>query len=298
MDSLGTASERAGVGGEVSTGHLDGLWMRARYATVESGRGQFSADQSQFSLRAGRDLLSDSGSRTGVMAVVASGSAEVSDHVRPTVTGFANPLAANVGDVRSTLLGVGVYRTWTASPGGYFDLTGQIGRLWLSNRASEGTMDDRSGWSAVVSAEAGRRFAVGAGQWSITPQAQLLASHVRLGSVNDGTVGVDGSRMTAYRARVGLHFGNSASQGTGPRFHGLANVWHNLSKDADTTLHGGNDTIVIAPQFSRTWLEAGVGLEWPTAAAGRFSVDLRGQRGLGGDDRRALGVQAHWQLNW
>ena len=298
MDSLGGVSDRASVmaGTDAQGGHEDGLWMRANYASVDSGRGQFSAEQTQFALRAGKDLRNDAGSRTGIMGVLASGKAQISDHVRPTVTGFANPLSAEVGHVRTTLLGVGAYQTWGSTSGGYLDLSGQLGRVWLSNSALDTQMSDSRGWSALVSLEAGRAVALGSGGWSLTPQAQLVASHLRLDGVDDGVIRVDDANLTGYRARLGARLDNAAS--TGARFYGLANVWHNLTDDAGTTLHGGTDTIVVAPQFSRSWLEAGVGVQLPGTRAGSFSIDLRGQRGLGGDDRRSLGVQAAWRLSW
>ena len=299
MDSLGGVSDRASLmaGGDGEIGHDDALWMRANYSQVDAGRGQFSADQRQFSLRAGKDLRGDSGSRTGVMGVVASGVAGIDDHVRPTIGGFATPLSARVGEIRTTLLGVGGYHTWIFGSGGYADVSGQVGHLWVSNDVAEVDMSDTRGWSAIASAEVGNRFTVGGGGWSLIPQAQLVASHVRMKDIDDGVVRVDGDSLTAYRARVGLRFENPAGQA--PRFYGLANVWRNLTDDAGTTLHGGTDTIVVAPQFARNWLEAGFGLTLPTAKAGSFNVDIRTQRGLGEEnDRSALGLQATWKLAW
>ena len=297
MDSLGSMSDRFGIGSDGRIDHADGLWMRAGFSQVDSGRGQFSADQRQFHLRAGKDVRSDEASRTGVMAVVASGTAEISDHVRPTVGGFATPLSARVGDIRTTLVGVGGYHTLKFGSGGYVDLSGQVGHLWVSNHVADVEMSDTRGWSAVASAEVGSAFSVGNGSWSLIPQAQLVASHVRMNDIDDGVVQVDGDSLTVYRARVGLRFENPAGQS--PRIYGVANVWRNLTDDAGTTLHGGTDTIVVAPQFARNWVEAGFGLSLPTSNAGNFNIDIRGQRGLGDDnDRTALGLQATWKLAW
>ena len=297
MDSLGSMADRVGIDNDGRINHAEGLWMRAGFNQVDSGRGQFSADQRQFHLRAGKDLRSDESSRTGVMGVVASGSAEINDHVRPTVGGFATPLSARVGEIRTTLVGVGAYHTLGFGSGGYLDVTGQIGHIWVSNEAVGVEMSDTRGWSAIASAEVGHAFTVGGGGWTLVPQAQLVASHLRMQDINDGVVRVDGDGLTAYRARIGLRFENPANQA--PRFYGLANVWRNLTDEAGTTLHGGTDTIVVAPQFARNWVEAGFGLTLPTARAGSFNVDIRGQRGLGSDnDRSALGLQASWKLAW
>lgn len=297
MDSLGGVSDRSGRAADNGDiGPDDALWMRATYAHVDSGRGQFSADQQQFALRAGRDLRGDASSRTGLMGILARGSAEVSDHVRPTVGGFATPLSAEVGEVRTTLIGLGGYHTWLLGSGSYVDASAQAGRVWLYNRNIETRMSDTSGWSAIASVEAGRQIALGSGGWSLSPQAQLVASHLRLGDMDDGIVHVKGNNMTAYRARVGLRIGKDVAPG--PRFYGLANVWHTLNDDAATVLQGGADTITVAPRFARTWLEAGMGVSMPMSRAGGFAIDLRGQRGTGDNDRTSLALQATWKLAW
>jgi outer membrane autotransporter protein len=128
----------------------------------------------------GTDLLATPNWRAGLYV------GQLDGDVR--VNGFAsgvNNLRVGRNDLRSQY--VGVYGTYTSDSGFYADAVLQSGRHRYTVEPGTGFGASGKGNSLLGSIEVGQSFPIGAGDWTIEPQLQLIHQHLNLS--NSGIAG-------------------------------------------------------------------------------------------------------------
>lgn len=271
-------------------------WLAVVRQGVDTRGARLGLDQSQARLQAGLDLQADGHVRRGVFAGYAVGEGDVRDGLRPQATGFATPLSATVGRARLQSYGVGAYQTLRADDGGYLDLAVQAGGLRARLRGEDGLSTRTTGWSAALSGEIGRRFALGRGDWGVEPQLQIVATRTQLDGFDNGLVSTDDLARTGVRGRLGARFAGPMADAS-TRLSVAANLWRELTAADDVVLHGGSDRVAVAPGLARNWAELAVGVRHELGTFG-WHVDVTGERGLGAGHRSGYGVQAGVAMRW
>lgn len=168
------------------------------------------------------------------------------------------------GKVSTQAWGVGSALTWYGDNGFYAD--GQVQVNWLTNDYNSTTVrrrlaDDQNAVGYALSAEAGKRFDINE-YWSVTPQAQLMWSSVRLGSFQDvwnTHVTMTNSQSLIGRGGVSLDYRN-AWQGADGRqvrtnIYGIANLYRDFMTESTFSIARTN----FAVQHERTWGGLGLG---------------------------------------
>ncbi|MGO4834011.1 autotransporter outer membrane beta-barrel domain-containing protein, partial [Rhizobiaceae sp. 2RAB30] len=151
------------------------------------------------------------------------------------------------GGVDTTGYGLGATLTWYGENGFYAD--GQAQVTWYDSDLASATAGRRlatgnGGVGYGLSIEAGREFALG-GNWSVTPQAQLAYSSVRL----DGFTDVFGAAVSpndsdSLVSRLGVAAGHEVewrdAKGRVGRAHlyGIANLYYDFAGTSDVGVSG------------------------------------------------------------
>lgn len=161
--------------------------------------------------------------------------------------------------------GFGAGGTLTYYNNGGFYVDGQAQTLWYTGDYSSDLFGrlahDATGIAYGFSLEAGQRIAL-TDSWSVTPQAQLSYSNIRLNPFSDAfgaTVEID--QAGNLQGRLGLAVEHQqrwkAADGTTSRLdtHGILNLQSNFS-DANRVLVSG---VVLESKRDPVWLSAGLG---------------------------------------
>ncbi|MDQ0395034.1 autotransporter outer membrane beta-barrel domain-containing protein [Labrys monachus] len=190
----------------------------------------------------------------GAYATVGTSSAEV-DISHDPVTGAARAK----GKINSTGYGLGADLTWLGNDGLYADAVGQF--TWYDTDLSNKPDGSNSGWSSVLSLEAGKRFEMGSG-WAVVPQAQLAWTHVDFSpftDLNDTRISIgDGDSL---KGRVGVRVENLTNWrnvvGPGGRLqlYGVVNLSYAFLNGTSVVVAGNT----LTQQDKRLWGEVGLG---------------------------------------
>ncbi|CDG17325.1 autotransporter outer membrane beta-barrel domain-containing protein [Xenorhabdus doucetiae] len=170
------------------------------------------------------------------------------------------------GNIRANGYTLGTTSTWHGNNQFYLDGLAQVtyfGNDLNSKTASRHLGDNKSALGYALSLEAGQQFDL-TPEWSLTPQAQLAFSSVKMNDFHDtfGTkIRFDQSESMKLRLGTTIDYrqkwrDEQNKDGKAANLYGLFNIRQELlgrndTVDvADVTFHAGND---------RTWAESGVG---------------------------------------
>ena len=167
------------------------------------------------------------------------------------------------GDISTNGYGLGGTLTWYGNEGFYIDTQAQA--TWyksdLSSMLANANIGvDNKGFGYAFSAETGKRFALSP-EWSITPQAQLVYSHVKF----DDFIGYKGATVrldkgVSLQGRLGLALDHETSwqnaNGMTDRAHvyGLTNLYYEFLKGTKVDVAG----VTFSSEKERLW--GGIGL--------------------------------------
>ena len=308
--TLGTLHERVGENqalawdncGSCGKEGKSQTWTRifAKHLEVD-GKERLNMESDMYVLQLGHDfkvdhnLDNDSRRHTGVMASYGHSDVDFYDRYR-AVNG---KISADqfTGKAKTDAASLGLYSTYYANTGSYLDLVGQVSYLRNKYQARNGTDVSQNGWSAAVSAEAGRPYAIKDSQWLIEPQAQVIYQYLHLNGFNDGAKEVKQNNSHGVRGRVGarLAYNQSNDQHHTKTFYGLANVWHDFT--APKAVHVGRDS--AKEKYNQTWAEVGLGLQLPAGKESYIYADGRYEHSLGGKKhagyRGTIGFKHTWK---
>lgn len=186
-------------------------------------------------------------------------------------TEVSSPLFGD-GSIDTNGYGFGGTLTWYGNDGFYVD--GQAQATWyssdlFSDTANTGLTGDNNGFGYAFSVETGKRFAA-FGNWTLTPQAQLVYSAVDFDSFNGiidtSRTHVSLDRDNSLQGRIGLSADYQANwigmNGKVVRTHGyvIANLYQEFL-DGTRVMVGGTR---LATENERTWggIGAGGSYEW------------------------------------
>ncbi len=206
--AIGNLRSRVGDQGRVANAKPDrsdtDAWMRVHVDEIDAVGRRFQAlDLNIKTLQFGTDVYAyKSGEATahfGLMASVGESRATFFDPAR-AIAG----LATRAGNAETDVNGAGAYWTIHGTSGGYFDMAAQL--LHYQNRYRDAYLASgkQSGWGGTLSAEIGAPFALGATNWRIEPQLQLVYQQLELGDFTDEVGAVARVKDDALRARAGV----------------------------------------------------------------------------------------------
>lgn len=194
--------------------------------------------------------------------------------------------------VKTTALNLDVTDTRYNENGTYIDWVGQLS--WLNNRYSsvDGTGAKNHGWSAALSVETGRPYALGKDKtnngdsWILEPQAQLIAQYLRLNDFNDGTRAVS-QKGYGLRGRVGfrLAYNKPNDKQRTRTYYFIGNIWHDFKATGNALI--GRDK--LTEKFDRTWWELGLGTQFSLSENTYLYADARYEKSF--DSNRHKGYQ-------
>ncbi len=151
------------------------------------------------------------------------------------------------GAITSTGHGLGATLTWYGSTGFYLD--GQAEVTWYDSELSSSSAgltlaDGNDGFGYGLSLEAGQEIALGP-NWSITPQAQLAYSAVKIDTFSDvfgALVSLDHAASLKGRLGLSLDYQNEwqdeAGQTSRAHAYGIANLYYDALDGAQTDVAG------------------------------------------------------------
>lgn len=243
----GVAIEGNGIWGRIEGAHNS---IKPRFSTSDT-----DYDQNVFKMQAGIDGLLNEGESGKLI-----GGVTVHYAHGKTDTGSIY----GDGEIKTDGYGFGGTLTWYGENGFYLDGQGQV--TWYKSDlnsilANTSLVDGNNGFGYTLSLESGKRFAIDPA-WSLTPQAQLVYSHVDYDSFTD-TFGTDVSldRGESLQGRIGLTLDRENSwqndQGFLNRTHvyGIANLYYEFLEGTKVDVAG----ISFASEKERLWGGVGVG---------------------------------------
>ncbi|ASY42602.1 autotransporter outer membrane beta-barrel domain-containing protein [Taylorella equigenitalis] len=297
---LGTLNERIGAQSQ-STNSGGKVWGRIRGIDLDlTGSKQFSSKSKSSSWQFGFDLATkyrglNARSETGVMFGYTNTDVDTFDEERKV-----NGIVVDdklVGGITTDALSLGVYHTSYNPNGSYFDLVGQVSKLKNKYNARNGIKADQSGWSALLSAEIGHKFALGTAGGFIEPQAQLAYQHLSLDDFKDKAREVKGVDANALRGRVGVRMGYDLApkaSAVGSSVYMTANLITDLTSNPKVKI--GKDN--VEEKFNRTFLELGLGGQASMSKSLNLYGDIRVQTNVGSKDRSGIKGQIGLKYSW
>ena len=257
--------------GEVKNGEKGNVWVRnvnshQKLGALSTGKSETSGfKQNVHSLQVGADTA-------------------VTDNLR--VGGFVGRSQANVdfngdygdGKVRSNSLGL--YAAYLADNGIYVDNIVKYSRLHANSDLTE----KRHYNAYTISSELGKRFSP-ANDWTITPQAQLVWTHISSQENEDS--------LSSVYSRIGLRVAKGFALSNGWNLQPYAEVNAITSKNRSSKIHYTNSALDVAS--SRGRFESAVGFN-AGFANHRFGLEV--SRADGKNFDKPYAIQAVYHYNW
>jgi fibronectin-binding autotransporter adhesin len=312
FNRLGTLQQRVGnrswSGNDGTVGVIDlgrrqveagGAWARIEGAYAHDGldttSGGTTYDSSLWRLQAGMDGLVQHSDEDALVAGAYVDYGVISADVASV---FGS------GSISTTGFGVGGTLTWYDADGLYVDGVAQL--RWFdsslhSTTADLDLVDGNGGLGLALSVEAGRQVALD-GNWSITPQAQLIYSAVGFDDFTDAFGAAlrlnDGGGLTG-RLGVTLDYDDSSEGDNGlerTHWYGIANLYYELDNSTEievsgTALKAGADQLSgeLGVGGSYDWDDDKYSLYGEASVRTRLD-DLGASYGLNGN----LGMRIRW----
>ncbi|WP_184138916.1 autotransporter family protein [Paraburkholderia atlantica] len=314
LEMLGTMHERIGDtltdAGGGNSANANGLsrsaWARVfgqqvdnRYQTFTDAR----AAGSVVGVQAGLDLWRGSflpGHHDASGVYFAYGNANV-DVDGLVTNGQATGYVLNhTGSVNLNAYSGGVYWTHYGPSGWYVDAILQ-GTYYDGEATTQFARLPVSGSGIVTSLEAGYPFHLPLGpNFVLEPQAQLIWQHVGINDANDGLGPVDPGSTSGVTGRLGVRGQWTIERGNGQVWQPYvrANIWRDWGARATTT-YAGTEQVLLAQQFTRMDVAAGVTAKLDTrwSLYGQFGYQFSinasatgSQKGVWGD----VGFRYKW----
>ncbi|MDU9403917.1 autotransporter outer membrane beta-barrel domain-containing protein [Pseudomonas sp. zfem004] len=215
------------------------------------------------------------------------------------------------GDVRGFALGredspvgnlelkgdsLGAYWTWVGPAQGYVDAVLQYTHLDGRARSDRGDRLDLDGHAWAASVEGGYPLALTA-QWSLEPQAQLIAQRVSLDSASDRASRVAHDAQVEWLGRLGLRLEGMfpATDRVLLQPFAQVNLWH-ADGGADTLTFNGVDRIDTDYRYTALQLEGGLAARLGPALS--LHAGLQYSTNLDSRQQQASGVNLglRWQF--
>ncbi|MFK8331737.1 autotransporter outer membrane beta-barrel domain-containing protein [Pseudomonas sp. BJa5] len=257
--ALGTFHQRQGDQNLLNEqGAASASWGQAygnHFRQSWSGTVDPSLDGNLYGFKVGQDLYAwqgDNGYRQYVGVYVGH------SRLNGDVKGFALGIEDSaVGDLKLDSDSVGTYWTLVGPQHGYVDVVVQYSDVDGRAKSDRGDQLDLNGHTWAASLETGYPIALSP-QWTVEPQAQVIAQSVSLDSADDSVAHVDYDAQTELIGRLGVRLEGNFKSGSVPLQPYLQlNLWH-----AD----GGRDTLTfddldrIKTDYRSTSLDVGTGL--------------------------------------
>ena len=257
--------------GEVKNGEKGNVWVR-----------NVNSRQKLAALSTGKSETS--GFKQNVHSVQVGADAAVTDNLR--VGGFVGRSQANVdfngdygdGKVRSN--SVGLYAAYLADNGIYVDNIMKYSRLHANSDLTE----KRHYNAYTISSELGKRFSP-ANDWTITPQAQLVWTHISSQENEDS--------LSSVYSRIGLRVAKGFALSNGWNLQPYAEVNAITSKNRSSKIHYTNSALDVAS--SRGRFESAVGFN-AGFANHRFGLEVSREDGKNFD--KPYAIQAIYHYSW
>ncbi len=257
--ALGTFHQRQGDQSLLSeSGAVSASWGQAYSNSFHqswSGTVSPSLDGSLYGFKVGQDLwawLNDDGLRQHVGLYV--GHSRVNGDVKGFALGVED---SQVGDLKLDSDSVGAYWTLIGAQQWYVDAVLQYSDLDGRAKSDRGDKLDLNGHAWSASLETGYPIALSS-QWTVEPQAQIIATKVSLDSANDSVSHVSYDAQTELTGRLGVRLEGNFKSGAVPLLPYLqVNIWHG---------DGGRDTLTfddldqIKTDYRYTSMDIGTGL--------------------------------------
>ncbi|MEN8639549.1 autotransporter outer membrane beta-barrel domain-containing protein [Pseudomonas sichuanensis] len=215
------------------------------------------------------------------------------------------------GDVRGFALGregrpvgnlelegnsLGAYWTWVGPAQGYVDAVLQYTHLDGRARSDRGDRLDLDGHAWAASLEGGYPLALTA-QWTLEPQAQLIAQRVSLDSASDRASRVSHDAQVEWLGRLGLRLEGMfpATDRVLLQPFAQVNLWH-ADGGADTLTFNGVDRIDTDYRYTALQLEGGLAARLGSALS--LHAGLQYSTNLDSRQQQASGVNLslRWQF--
>ncbi len=150
----------------------------------------------------------------------------------------------NAGRSEQSAYSLGGYYTLLDGKGGYLDLVAQVSRydVKANSAGAEGQLNT-TGWGGLISAEAGKSFAVGdeANNLRLEPQAQVIYQRIKFSAAQDNASAVAFPGVNSLTGRLGMRLsktwdGDSAKASTAwATVNLLTTAGHSSSRFATAT---------------------------------------------------------------
>lgn len=191
--------------------------------------------------------------------------------------GYANADIDSVyghGKIDSSAYGLGATLTWYGNDGFYVD--GQAKLNWFRSDLKSKTLDvtetkGNHGFGYAMSAEAGKRIPLnGDGKWALTPQAQIVYSHVGYDDfvdAYDAAVSLRNHDRVTGRAGMSVDYSQGESRGNELTAFGMANLYRNFNGNSRVKVDG----VSFSQEYERTWFGLGGGFQY-TWNRGKYAI--------------------------
>lgn len=247
FDIAGSLHQRAS---DRNVSREEGIWGRIGGKTQDNRAGRFKYDTDTWFVQLGADLYNsqndDMEITAGVMATIGQQNTDSQDTLRKL-----SALSTDTGSIDSKGYSLGGYYTIETHNGAYLDLIGQ--GTYYRNKYQSDYNASQSGYGFVASAEVGKLWELGSGL-NLEPQAQIMYQYLHLNGFSDEISRIKSVSNSGVRSRVGLKLSQDLDN---VKPYVQLDVVHSLT-DAPSVQVAD---IKLSPDFTKTWWQAGAGLD-------------------------------------
>ncbi|NCD11409.1 MAG: autotransporter outer membrane beta-barrel domain-containing protein [Epsilonproteobacteria bacterium] len=275
------------MGEKVVSDEQDRLtWLKPYYMQYKAkGETRFGYDSKLFGVQLGQEIFVDENIATGlthraaITLDYAKSNTDFNDRLRPLEN-----LDADTGSMNAKSLAIGGTYTIMNEQRGYIDFVGQLSSLTNDFSDSPGDKSTQKGKRVSLSVEAGQPIAA-IGNWSVEPQVQLSYMHTDYDAFHDLTSHVKGYNTDALRGRLGTRIATKEISPSVPsKYYASVNLLHDIDKPETLVFDGTS----LKEDFSRTHLEAGLGMNYQIAKNTFLHADITYQHSLDGEKSQGV----------
>ncbi|AFL68656.1 autotransporter outer membrane beta-barrel domain-containing protein [Sulfurospirillum barnesii] len=275
------------MGEKVVSDEQDRLtWLKPYYMQYKAkGETRFGYDSKLFGVQLGQEIFADENIATGlthraaITLDYAKSNTDFNDRLRPLEN-----LDADTGSMNAKSLAIGGTYTIMNEQRGYIDFVGQLSSLTNDFSDSHGDKSTQKGKRVSLSVEAGQPIAA-IGNWSVEPQVQLSYMHTDYDAFHDLTSHIKGYNTDALRGRLGTRIATKEISPSVPsKYYASVNLLHDFDKPETLVFDGTS----IKEDFSRTHLEAGLGMNYQIAKNTFLHADIAYQHSLDGEKSQGV----------